>query len=101
VLRADAQVIWYPRRSAAEFVQLRQVRVAIVTAVLLNPKPHSVTRLIRSRPVVARLARLLNGMHAAPAPGAMSCPEISAMYRVAFAASPGGRQLLMAAHPAP
>jgi hypothetical protein len=95
VLRADAQVIWYPRRSAAEYVSPGHPGVVIVSVGLLNPRSHTVTRELRSRAVIGRLARLLNGMPAAPA-GVRFCPAITAAYRVAFAASPGARPYLVA-----
>jgi hypothetical protein len=63
--RTDAEVAWHPPRSAAEHINPAAFGVVRIRADLLNPRPHSVTTTITSRPVIARLARLLNGLHAA------------------------------------
>jgi hypothetical protein len=93
-LRADVQVIWYPPRSAAEYVPAGMHAVTI-TASYLSPKPGSVTRTFTSPATVQRLAALLNGAHAA-ANVFLGCPMWQVGYRLAFAASPGASAYLVA-----
>jgi len=85
LLRADAQVIWFPPRSTAEHLGLASFRTVTISARVLNPRLHTVTRVITSPAVIVRLASLLNGLPAAP-DLSMSCPAAAATYRVAFAA---------------
>lgn len=95
VVRGDSDVIWYPPRSAAEHVPAG-MHAATITATLRGPRPHTITRTFTSGPVIAKLAGMLNGMHAAPML-TMSCPAGLASYRVAFAAARGQRPVLTAA----
>jgi hypothetical protein len=80
--RADAEVVWYPPRTAAEYLRPGAIRSARITASLNNPRRH-VVKVITSRHAIARLAALLNGMRAA-GNGSMSCPTFSAEYHVTF-----------------
>ncbi len=88
LLRADAEVVWFPRRTAAEHIDPASFRRVIVSARVLNPRPHTVTRVITSPAVIARLAGLLNGLPAAPGLS-MSCPAMLTTYRVKFSAGAG------------
>ncbi|HXP19070.1 MAG TPA: hypothetical protein VN840_05420 [Streptosporangiaceae bacterium] len=88
LLRADSQVFWYPPRSAAEHIYPARYHAVILSGSLMNPKPRTVTRAITARAVIARLARLLNGMHAirlGPIP--INCPMIDVAYRLRFASA--------------
>lgn len=89
LVRADAQVIWYLARSAAEYLTPADFAALTVRAVILTPKHHAVTRQITSSKVIARLAGLLNGLPAAPRL-VMSCPAMLTIYRVRFAAKASG-----------
>ena len=90
LLRADAQVSWFPPRAAAEHLDPAGFHALTISARLLNPMPpHTVTRVVTSPAVIARLARLLNGLPAAPRPIVMGCPAIGATYRLEFAARAG------------
>lgn len=89
LVRADAQVIWYLARSAAEYLNPADFGAVTVRAIMLNPKRHTVTRQITSPQVIARLAGLLNGLPAAPRL-VMPCPAMLTTYRVEFAAKPSG-----------
>ena len=94
-LRADSQVIWYPPRSAAQYLAPGRFRAVTVAASLLNPKPHVVRRTFTSAAVTARLARFLDGLPAAP--GAItSCPAISVTYTLSFRSSAAARPYLVA-----
>jgi hypothetical protein len=88
LLRADAEVVWFPRRTAVEHLDPASFRRVIVSARVLNPRPSTVTRVITSPAVIARLAGLLNGLPAAPGLG-MSCPAMLTTYRVKFSAGAG------------
>ena len=86
--RADAEVVWYPPRTAAEYLRPAAIRSARVTADLASPRPRHVARMIRSRRAIARLAALLNGMRAADK-GSMSCPSFDRSYHVIFTSRVG------------
>ena len=85
--RADAEVVWYPPRTAAEYLRPGTIRSARITASLNSPERH-VVKVITSRHAIARLTALLNGMRAADN-GNMSCPSFSAEYRVTFTGRAG------------
>jgi hypothetical protein len=89
-LRADAQAIWYPRRSAAEHLSPAGFGAVTVAVRMRLSRPHQVTRTFTSRKVIAGLTALLNGLPAAP-DLEEPCPEEFASYRVAFTRSAGTR----------
>jgi hypothetical protein len=90
LLRADAQVIWLPPRTAAEHVDPARFASVAVTADEVYEKNHPVTKRITSREVITQLATLLNAMPADPGL-AMPCPMAPVIYRVGFAATAHGR----------
>jgi hypothetical protein len=94
-LRADGEVIWYPPRSAAEYLVPARFGAVTVAAGFLNPKRHTVRRTFTSPAVIARLARFLNSLPATPG-GLMGCPMVSATYAVSFRSSAGARPYLTA-----
>jgi hypothetical protein len=77
LLRADAELTWYPARSAAEYLPPGGYRSVTITATFTSSpaqaKPRTITRAVTSQAVIARLARLLDGLHAT-APWMGSCP---------------------------
>jgi hypothetical protein len=87
LVRVDAQVAWYPPRSAAEQVVASRYRAVTATApTRLTGPPRPVTRTFTSPAVVARLAALVNGWPAMP-DIVLNCPAIrvsSLMYRLVF-----------------
>lgn len=92
LLRADAQVIWYPSRSAAEYLNPAAFRKATISVTLYGQRrPHAVTRAFTSPAVISRLAGLLNRMPAMPTIGAIACPAIWGVHRIEFAASATSR----------
>ena len=95
-LRADAQVTWYPPSTAAERIDPAAFRQMTVSARLLSPRPRTVTRVFTSPAVVARLARILNSLPAAPQLR-MSCPAAIVTYQVAFATAAGRPPAVVAA----
>jgi hypothetical protein len=91
LMRADAQVIWYPPRTTAEHLDPADFDAVKVSMTRLTSSGHQVTRMItdRSPGAIARLARLLDGLSAAPV-RVFSCPLIRDTYRVTFVASRRG-----------
>jgi len=86
LLRADAQVVWYPPRSAAEYIDLARYHVLSITVMLYGRRPHTVHKIVTSRAFIARLAQALDQMQAEPL-GTTSCPAIFAEYQLAFSVS--------------
>jgi hypothetical protein len=84
--RADAQVIWFPPRSAAEYIDPSRYHVLTITVTLTNPRAHSLHKVVTSQAAIARLARALNRSPVEPIDFA-HCPMIFATYRLAFAVS--------------
>jgi hypothetical protein len=81
--RADAEVVWYPPRTRAEYLRAAAIRSARITASFMNPEPRRFAKVIRSRRAIARLAVLLNRMRATDN-SIMFCPAIDASYHVTF-----------------
>lgn len=82
VARVDAEVVWYPPRTAAEYLRADTIRSARITANFYNPTRH-LTKVITSGSTIARLAALLNGMRASDNSITM-CPMFGADYEVGF-----------------
>jgi hypothetical protein len=85
LVRVDVQVIWFPARSGAEYLRPAAYRAVTIAGSLMNPRPRSRTRTFTSPAVIARLARLVNGLHGAPYQ-LPSCPMIDSSYRLEFTA---------------
>lgn len=87
LLRADAELIWYPPRSAAEYLPPAGFRTASVTITASvwrqGEKPPAITRLVRSQAAIAKLARLLDGLHATT-PWTGSCPVGVPQVKIVF-----------------
>jgi hypothetical protein len=79
LLLADAAAMWYPPRSAAEYLNAARFRSVRVTASGL----HGARTTVWPRPTVRAVVALLDGLHAAP-PVLISCPGPIATYRLAF-----------------
>jgi hypothetical protein len=86
LLRADAQVIWYPPRTAAEYIDPARYHAVSITVTIYGRKPHTVHKVVTSQAFIARLAELLDRLQAEPL-GPVSCPAIFAEYRLAFSLS--------------
>jgi hypothetical protein len=81
LLRADAQIIIYPARSAAEYLDPADIRSVTVS----HTAPGPVSRTITSRAEIARLARLVDSEHAFPLGLVFSCPaEFPPSYQLTF-----------------
>lgn len=81
LLRADAQIIIFPARSAAEYLDPAGIRSVTVS----HTAPDPASRTITSRPEIARLARLVDSEHAFPLGLVFSCPaEFPPTYQLTF-----------------
>jgi hypothetical protein len=88
LLRADAQIILFPPRSAAEYLDPAGIRSVTVS----HTAPDPASRTITSRPEIARLARLADGEHAFPLGLVFSCPaEFPPTYELTFTPVSAGR----------
>jgi len=83
LVRADAQVMWYPSRTAAEHIDPGRYGAVILKAHVLFLNNRSMKTRVTSKAVIARLAAMLNGMHAAP-PVDHPCPSGLASEQVRF-----------------
>jgi hypothetical protein len=95
-LRADATVVWYAHRSAAEYVTPGRFRAVTVTATILSPRLHTVTRTFTAPAVMAQLASALNQAYALPAGIVFHCPAEMVSYELAFRTAPGAHPDLAA-----
>jgi hypothetical protein len=94
LLRADAQVIWYPPRSAAEYIDPARYHVLSITVSVYGRRPHTVRKVVTSQAFIARLAQALDRMQAEP-PGVVACPADFEDYQVSFSVSAHSRPAVM------
>lgn len=87
VVRVDAQVIWYPPRSAAEYIDAARYDVLTIAVTVFNPNLRTITKVVTSQADITQLADALNRSKVEPTRIA-NCPAIFATYRLAFAVSP-------------
>lgn len=85
IVRVDAQVIWYPPRSAAEYIDAARYHALTVAVTVLNPV-RTITKVVTSQADIAQLADVLNRSQVEPLTFA-GCPVSFATYRLAFAVS--------------
>jgi hypothetical protein len=76
-------VIWFPSRTAGEYLDASDLKAVSIRAILLNPKLHYITRAFKSPEDVAALAGLLNSFTAAP-PVMRTCPSGVATFQITF-----------------
>jgi hypothetical protein len=94
LLRADAQVIWYPPRSAAEYIDPARYHVLSITVFVYGRRPHTVRKVVTSQAFIARLARALDRMQAEP-PGAVACPADFEDDQLSFSVSAHSRPVVV------
>jgi hypothetical protein len=83
LIAAYDRVTWFPARTATEHLTAVDFRSVTVSALMLNPRPHRLTRTVSSAAVIAGLTGLLNGLPAAP-DTEMSCPAMLDSYQLSF-----------------
>jgi hypothetical protein len=86
LLRADAQVTWYPARSAAEYLDPARYHVLSLTVTIFGRNPHTVHRIVTSQAFIARLAETLDRLQAEPI-GTTACPADFEDYQLSFSVS--------------
>ena len=90
LLRADAQVVWYPPRSAAEYIDPARYHVLSMTVSIFGRRPHTVHTVVTSQSFIARLAQVLNRSQAEPT-AAVVCPADFEDYQLSFSVSRNSR----------
>jgi hypothetical protein len=75
-LRADAQVMFYPPRSAAEYLNPASFRSVTVSATRFGSTVPTIRRTITSRREIAMLAGLVNRLPVRPPGSLIGCPFI-------------------------
>jgi hypothetical protein len=85
-LRADAQVIWYPSRTAAEYVDPARYHVLTMTVSVGGRKMRTIHKVVTSQADIAGLADALDRSPAEP-PVFISCPAIFVTYQLALSVS--------------
>jgi hypothetical protein len=93
-LRADAQVIWYPARSAAEYIDPARFHVLTMTVTVYGRKVHTIHKVVTSQADIARLAEALDRSPAEP-PVAFNCPATFVTYRLALSVSRHSRPVVV------
>jgi hypothetical protein len=86
LVRADGQVIWFPPRTAAEYIDPARYHVLAITVTIYGHRLQTMHKVVTSQAVIARLAEVLNRSPVQPVQ-TISCPLIFADYRLAFAVS--------------
>jgi hypothetical protein len=84
IVRVDAQVIWYPPRSAAEYIDPARYHVLTITASAYGTRPGTRGLIVTSRSAIADVAAALNRSPVVPVQEA-NCPALLVAYRLAFA----------------
>ena len=84
MVRADAQVIWFPPRTAAEHIDPARYHVLAITVTIYGRRLHTLHKVVTSQAVITRLAEALNRSPVRPVQ-TISCPFVFADYRLAFA----------------
>jgi hypothetical protein len=95
VLRADVQVLWYPPRSAAEYIDPAKYHVLTLTVTTsITGRPHTVRKVVTSQPAIARLAGVLNSSPVLPS-RTISCPVGVAGYLLRFTVNGQSRPAIL------
>ncbi len=95
LVRADAQVIWYPPRTTAEYIDPERYHAVTITITIVSPRQRTIRRVVTSQAVIRQLAGALDRSPADPVTSS-GCAMIFATYRLAFALSPHGPATMVA-----
>ena len=60
LVRADAQVIWVPARTAAEHIDPARYHALRISVTVYNPRLRTIRRVVTSQAAIRRLADALN-----------------------------------------
>jgi hypothetical protein len=88
LLRADAQVMWYPPRTFAEYIDPDHYHVLTITVTIATSygRVHTAHAVVTSQALITGQAEALDRSQAWP-PEALSCPAILPRYQLAFSVS--------------
>ncbi len=95
LVRADAQVIWFPPRTTAEYIDPGRYHALTITITIVSPRQRTIRRFVTSRTVIRQFAAALDRSPADPVTSS-GCAMIFATYRLAFAVSPHGPATMVA-----
>jgi hypothetical protein len=95
LVRADAQVIWFPPRTTAEYIDPERYHAVTITITTLSTRQRTIRRVVTSQAVIRQLAGALDRSPADPVTSS-GCAMIFATYRLAFALSPHGPATIVA-----
>jgi hypothetical protein len=87
LVRADAQVIWYPPRTPAEYINPGGFHSLTIAVTIYGRHLHTIRKVFTSPAAIRQVAGVLDRSRVNPAM-TISCPIIFAEYRLAFAVSP-------------
>lgn len=87
---ADAEVIWHPARSAAEYLIASHFSAVQITATMTSGSKATVSKTLTARTAIAQIVDLLDGLQAAPGvpPGNLLPP---ATYQLRFVPAAAGQ----------
>jgi hypothetical protein len=94
MVRADAQVIWFPPRTAAEYIDPARYHVLAITVTIYGRRLHTMHKVVTSQAVITRLAGVLNRSPVRPVQ-TIGCPLVFADDRLAFAVSRQARPVVV------
>ncbi len=94
VLRADAEVIWYPRRSAGEYIDPARYHALSLTVWISGTRVRTIREVVTSRPGISRLAGVLNSSPVLPS-RTLSCLLSVASYQLGFAVARHSRPAIV------
>ncbi len=82
-LRTDTELVWYPRRPAAEHLTGDDFKAVKISAVIYGKGVRTEHRTFRQQAIINKLTRVLNSSPASPG-GWESCPLILESYTLTF-----------------
>jgi hypothetical protein len=95
VLRADAQILWYPSRTAAEYIDPDRYHVLTIDATIYGHRVvYTAGKVVTSQALIARLAEALNTSPAQP-PVTIVCPSDAVTYQLALSVSRRSRPVVV------
>ncbi len=93
LVRADAQVIWFPPRTAAEYIDPARYHVLVIAITFFNPRLHTIDKVVTSQAAITQLAEALDQSPVEPVQP--FCPLIFATYRLGFSVSLHSRPVVV------
>jgi len=94
LLRADAQVTWYPPRTTAEYIDPARYHALTIAVTLYGQRIRKVRKVVTSQAVITRFAQALDRSPAAPT-GAIACPAEWADYQLGFSLTGTSRPVVV------